>query len=158
MKMGVIVIVVIISCMNIFNLYVLIGVGFVVKKVVELGFKVFNYVKMLFVLGFKVVIGYFVNLGFFLYMKEFGFNFVGYGCIICIGNLGLFLLEIEEVVVKNDFLIIFVFFGNCNFEGCIYLFVKGNYFVFLLFVVVYVLVGMVNINLKIDLIGVGKDG
>lgn len=56
---------------------------------------------------------------------------VGYGCIICIGNLGFLLLEIEKVIVDEDLLVIFVLFGNCNFEGCIYFFVKVNYLVLL---------------------------
>lgn len=68
MKIGVIVIVVIISCINILNLYVLIGVGLVVKKVIEKGFVVFEYVKILLVLGFKVVIEYLDKLGLIIYL------------------------------------------------------------------------------------------
>lgn len=63
MKIGDIVIVVIILCINIFNLYVMLGVGLVVKKVVEKGLKVLEFVKMLFVLGLKVVIGYLRDFG-----------------------------------------------------------------------------------------------
>lgn len=58
MKIGVIVIVVIISCMNILNFYVLVVVGLVVKKVVEKGLDVLVYVKIFLVLGLKVVMVY----------------------------------------------------------------------------------------------------
>lgn len=78
--------------------------------------------------------------------------------MICIGNFGLLVLELEEVIVVNDLLVIFVLFGNCNFEGCIYLFVKVNYLVLLLFVVVYVFVGIVDIDLKNDEIGKDVNG
>lgn len=63
MKIGDIVIVVIILCINIFNFYVMLGVGLVVKKVVEKGLKVFEYVKIFLVLGSKVVIGYLRDVG-----------------------------------------------------------------------------------------------
>lgn len=63
MKIGDIVIVVIILCINIFNFYVMLGVGLVVKKVVEKGLKVFEYVKIFLVLGLKVVIGYLRDVG-----------------------------------------------------------------------------------------------
>lgn len=98
MKIGLVVIVVIISCMNIFNLYVMLSVGLVVKKVVEKGLEVLKFVKIFLVLGFKVVIGYLEKVGLFLYLEKFGFDFVGYGCMMCIGNFGLLKEEIEEVI------------------------------------------------------------
>lgn len=108
---------------------------------------------MLLVLGLKVVFDYLVKVKLILYFDELGFNFVGYGCIICIGNFGLLFDFIEMVIKKGDLIVGVVLFGNCNFEGCIYLLVKINWLVLLLLVVVYVLVGNMNINLVFEFIG-----
>lgn len=108
--------------------------------------------------GSKVVTGYLVNSGLLPYMKELGFNLVGYGCTTCIGNSGPLSPEIEEAVAKNDLLITSVLSGNRNFEGRIHPLVKGNYLASPPLVVAYALAGTVNINLKTDPIGVGKDG
>ncbi|KDE23561.1 aconitate hydratase AcnA [Bacillus subtilis] len=158
MKTGAIAIAAITSCTNTSNPYVLIGAGLVAKKAVELGLKVPNYVKTSLAPGSKVVTGYLVNSGLLPYMKELGFNLVGYGCTTCIGNSGPLSPEIEEAVAKNDLLITSVLSGNRNFEGRIHPLVKGNYLASPPLVVAYALAGTVNINLKTDPIGVGKDG
>ncbi|MEC3656000.1 aconitate hydratase AcnA [Bacillus siamensis] len=158
MKTGAIAIAAITSCTNTSNPFVLIGAGLVAKKAVELGLKVPNYVKTSLAPGSKVVTGYLVNSGLLPYMKELGFNLVGYGCTTCIGNSGPLSPEIEEAVAKNDLLITSVLSGNRNFEGRIHPLVKGNYLASPPLVVAYALAGTVNINLKSDPIGVGKDG
>ncbi|MGE9879856.1 aconitate hydratase AcnA [Bacillus velezensis] len=158
MKTGAIAIAAITSCTNTSNPYVLIGAGLVAKKAVELGLKVPNYVKTSLAPGSKVVTGYLVNSGLLPYMKELGFNLVGYGCTTCIGNSGPLSPEIEEAVAKNDLLITSVLSGNRNFEGRIHPLVKGNYLASPPLVVAYALAGTVNINLKTDPIGVGNDG
>ncbi|MEC0584722.1 aconitate hydratase AcnA [Bacillus spizizenii] len=158
MKTGAIAIAAITSCTNTSNPYVLIGAGLVAKKAVELGLKVPNYVKTSLAPGSKVVTGYLVNSGLLPYMKELGFNLVGYGCTTCIGNSGPLSPEIEEAVAKNDLLITSVLSGNRNFEGRIHPLVKGNYLASPPLVVAYALAGTVNINLKTDPFGVGKDG
>lgn len=63
MFLGKVVIVLIILCINILNLYVLIGVGFVVCKVCELGLDWKFWVKILLVFGLQVVIEYFEVVG-----------------------------------------------------------------------------------------------
>ncbi|KXZ15101.1 aconitate hydratase [Bacillus nakamurai] len=158
MKTGAIAIAAITSCTNTSNPYVLIGAGLVAKKAVELGLTVPNYVKTSLAPGSKVVTGYLVNSGLLPYMKELGFNLVGYGCTTCIGNSGPLSPEIEEAVTENDLLITSVLSGNRNFEGRIHPLVKGNYLASPPLVVAYALAGTVNINLKSDPIGVGKDG
>lgn len=60
---GDVVIVVIILCINIFNFVVMMVVGLIVQKVVELGIIIKFWVKMLLVFGFKVVIDYLVKVG-----------------------------------------------------------------------------------------------
>ncbi len=100
MKTGAIAIAATTSCTNTSNPYVLIGAGLVAKKAVELGLKVPNYVKTSLAPGSKVVTGYLVNSGLLPYMKELGFNLVGYGCTTCIRNSGPLSPEIEEAVAK----------------------------------------------------------
>ncbi|MED1741145.1 aconitate hydratase AcnA [Bacillus swezeyi] len=158
MKTGAIAIAAITSCTNTSNPYVLIGAGLVAKKAVELGLKVPNYVKTSLAPGSKVVTGYLVNSGLLPYMRDLGFNIVGYGCTTCIGNSGPLAPEIEKAVAENDLLITSVLSGNRNFEGRIHPLVKGNYLASPPLVVAYALAGTVDIDLKNEPIGVDKDG
>ncbi|MEC1262665.1 aconitate hydratase AcnA [Bacillus swezeyi] len=158
MKTGAIAIAAITSCTNTSNPYVLIGAGLVAKKAVELGLKVPNYVKTSLAPGSKVVTGYLVNSGLLPYMRDLGFNIVGYGCTTCIGNSGPLAPEIENAVAENDLLITSVLSGNRNFEGRIHPLVKGNYLASPPLVVAYALAGTVDIDLKNEPIGVDKDG
>ncbi|BBP89731.1 hypothetical protein BsIDN1_33490 [Bacillus safensis] len=158
MKTGAIAIAAITSCTNTSNPYVLIGAGLVAKKASELGMKVPNYVKTSLAPGSKVVTGYLVNSGLLPYLKDLGFNIVGYGCTTCIGNSGPLEKEIEDAVSENDLLITSVLSGNRNFEGRIHPLVKGNYLASPPLVVAYALAGTVNIDLTKDPIGVDKNG
>ncbi|MGE6632220.1 aconitate hydratase AcnA [Bacillus sp. NPDC077027] len=158
MKTGAIAIAAITSCTNTSNPYVLIGAGLVAKKASELGMKVPNYVKTSLAPGSKVVTGYLVNSGLLPYLRDLGFNIVGYGCTTCIGNSGPLEKEIEEAVAENDLLITSVLSGNRNFEGRIHPLVKGNYLASPPLVVAYALAGTVDIDLTTDPIGVDKDG
>lgn len=158
LKDGVVVIVVIILCINIFNLVVMIGVGLLVCNVVVKGLNCQLWVKILFGLGLCVVIDYLEKVGVLKELEKIGFYVVGYGCIICIGNFGLLLIEVSVGIVIGDLVVILVLLGNCNFEGCVYFEVKMNYLVSLLLVVVYVIVGIIDIDLIIQLFGIGSDG
>lgn len=158
LKDGVVVIVVIIFCINIFNLVVMIGVGLLVCNVVVKGLDCKFWVKILFGLGLCVVIDYLEKVGVLIELEKIGFYVVGYGCIICIGNFGLLLIEVSVGIVVGDLVVILVLLGNCNFEGCVYFEVKMNYLVSLLLVVVYVIVGIIDIDLIIELLGIGSDG
>lgn len=158
MKTGAIAIAAITSCTNTSNPYVLIGAGLVAKKASELGMKVPNYVKTSLAPGSKVVTGYLVNSGLLPYLRDLGFNIVGYGCTTCIGNSGPLEKEIEDAVSENDLLITSVLSGNRNFEGRIHPLVKGNYLASPPLVVAYALAGTVNIDLTKDPIGVDKNG
>lgn len=120
--------------------------------------KVPNYVKTSLAPGSKVVTGYLVNSGLLPYLRDLGFNIVGYGCTTCIGNSGPLAQEIEDAVSENDLLITSVLSGNRNFEGRIHPLVKGNYLASPPLVVAYALAGTVNIDLTKDPIGVDKNG
>ncbi|MDA1475223.1 aconitate hydratase AcnA [Bacillus changyiensis] len=158
MKTGAIAIAAITSCTNTSNPYVLIGAGLVAKKAVELGLTVPNYVKTSLAPGSKVVTGYLEHSGLLPYLRDLGFNIVGYGCTTCIGNSGPLASEIEEAVADNDLLITSVLSGNRNFEGRIHPLVKGNYLASPPLVVAYALAGTVDIDLKHEPIGISKDG
>lgn len=155
---GVVIFVVIILCINMLNLLVMIVVGFVVWKVFQKGLKQKLWVKIMFGFGLKVVIDYYEKFGFDKDFEGFGFYMVGYGCIICIGNFGLLIEEVFEVINLYDFVVMVVFLGNCNFEGCISFDVKMNYLVSLLLVIVYVLVGLMYFDFEIDVLGKDVDG
>lgn len=156
---GVVIIVVIISCINISNLCNVIVVGLLVCNVDCFGLVCKLWVKILLVFGFKVVIEYLCEVGLLLYLEVFGFGVVVYVCMFCNGMFGVFDLVIQQEIVECDLYVIVVFFGNCNFDGCIYFYVKQVFFVLLLLVVVYVIVGIICFDIECDVFGVvdGKE-
>jgi len=158
MKTGDVAIAAITSCTNTSNPYVMLSAGLVAKRAVELGLTVPKYVKTSLAPGSKVVTAYLDNAGLLPYMEELGFNTVGYGCTTCIGNSGPLLPEVEEAIKNNDLLVSSALSGNRNFEGRIHALVKANYLASPPLVVAYALAGTMNINLKSDPIGTGKDG
>lgn len=129
-------------------------VGFLVKKVVEVGLCVKFYIRISLFLGSGMVIYYFSLSGVLLYLSKFGFEIVGYGCLICVGNIVFLLDVVLNVVKQGDLVICGILFGNKNFEGCFCDCVCVNYFVFLFLVVVYVIVGIVNIDFQIEFLGI----
>lgn len=158
MKTGAVAIAAITSCTNTSNPYVMIGAGLVAKKAVELGLKVPAYVKTSLAPGSKVVTGYLKESGLLPYLEQIGFNVVGYGCTTCIGNSGPLAEEVEKAITENDLLVTSVLSGNRNFEGRIHPLVKANYLASPPLVVAYALAGTVDIDLRKDPIGKGKDG
>ena len=99
-----------------------------------------------------------MNSGLLPYLRDLGFNIVGYGCTTCIGNSGPLAQEIEKAVSENDLLITSVLSGNRNFEGRIHPLVKANYLASPPLVVAYALAGTVDIDLTKDPIGKDKNG
>jgi aconitate hydratase len=158
MKTGDIAIAAITSCTNTSNPYVMLSAGLLAKRAVELGLNVPKYVKTSLAPGSKVVTAYLDNAGLLPYLEELGFNTVGYGCTTCIGNSGPLLPEVEEAIKNNDLLVSSALSGNRNFEGRIHALVKANYLASPPLVVAYALAGTMNIDLKTEPIGNGKDG
>lgn len=158
MKTGDIAIAAITSCTNTSNPYVMLSAGLLAKRAVELGLNVPKYVKTSLAPGSKVVTAYLDNAGLLPYLEELGFNTVGYGCTTCIGNSGPLLPEVEEAIKNNDLLVSSALSGNRNFEGRIHALVKANYLASPPLVVAYALAGTMNIDLKTEPIGKGKDG
>ena len=64
----------------------MIGAGLLAKKAVEAGLSRKPWVKTTMGPGSKVVTDYYDKAGLTPYLDKLGFNVVGYGCTICIGN------------------------------------------------------------------------
>ncbi|WP_425102170.1 aconitate hydratase AcnA [Tropicibacter sp. S64] len=155
---GSIVIASITSCTNTSNPYVMIGAGLVAKKAHELGLNRKPWVKTSLAPGSKVVSDYLEAAGLQEHLDAIGFNLVGYGCTTCIGNSGPLDPPISKAINKYDLVATSVLSGNRNFEGRISPDVRANYLASPPLVVVYGLVGDMNVDITKDPIGTGKDG
>ncbi len=146
------------SCTNTSNPQVLIGAGLVAKKAVELGLEVKDYVKTSLAPGSRAVTSYLEKAGLLKYLEKLGFNVVGYGCATCIGNGGLLIDEIEDALSREEIVVASVISGNRNFEGRIHQRIKANYLASPILVLIYSLVGKINVDLENDVLAIAKDG
>jgi aconitate hydratase len=144
---GSVVIAAITSCTNTSNPFVMIGAGLVAKKAVELGLSKQKWVKASLAPGSQVVTEYLNQSGLSKYLDMVGFNLVGYGCTTCIGNSGPLDKEIEKIITDNNLIVASVLSGNRNFEGRVHPLTSVNYLASPLLVVVYALVGNLNIDI-----------
>src|SRR6266567_3811511 len=112
------------SCTNTSNPSVMLAAGLLAKKAVERGLRVDPAVKTSLAPGSRVVTDYLDKTGLQKYLDQLGFNLVGYGCTVCIGNSGPLDPRIEEVVTKNDLIAASVLSGNRNFEARVHQSVK----------------------------------
>jgi len=146
------------SCTNTSNPYVMIGAGLVAKKAVERGLSRKPWVKTTLGPGSKVVTDYYEKSGLLPYLEELGFNVVGYGCTICIGNSGPLIPEVSAAVNEADLAVVSVLSGNRNFEGRINPDVKMNYLASPPLVVAYALAGTMDIDLATEPLGYDAAG
>ena len=146
------------SCTNTSNPYVMIGAGLVAKKAVEKGLSRKPWVKTTLGPGSKVVTDYYEKSGLLPYLEELGFNVVGYGCTICIGNSGPLIPEVSAAVNEADLAVVSVLSGNRNFEGRINPDVKMNYLASPPLVVAYALAGTMDIDLATEPLGYDAAG
>src|SRR5882757_3981297 len=158
LKHGSVVIAAITSCTNTSNPSVLIGAGLLAKKAVEKGLTVPPWVKTSLAPGSKVVRDYLENAGLTPYLEKLKFHIVGYGCTTCIGNSGPLPTEVSEAIEENDLVVASVLSGNRNFEGRINSEVRANYLMSPPLVVAFALAGRIDLDLRKDPIGKGKDG
>ena len=86
------------------------------------------------------------------------FHIVGYGCTTCIGNSGPLPEEVSKAIDEKDLVVASVLSGNRNFEGRINSEVRANYLMSPPLVVAFALAGRIDIDLRKDAIGKGKDG
>jgi aconitate hydratase len=158
LKHGSVVIAAITSCTNTSNPFVLIGAGLLAKKAVEKGLTVPPWVKTSLAPGSKVVTDYLAKAGLTPYLEKLKFHLVGYGCTTCIGNSGPLPAEVSQAIDENDLVVASVLSGNRNFEGRINSEVRANYLMSPPLVVAFALAGRIDIDLRKDAIGKGKDG
>ena len=158
LKHGSVVIAAITSCTNTSNPSVLIGAGLLAKKAVEKGLQVPPWVKTSLAPGSKVVTDYLAKAGLTPYLEKLKFHLVGYGCTTCIGNSGPLPTEVSQAIDEKELVVASVLSGNRNFEGRINSEVRANYLMSPPLVVAFALAGRIDIDLRKDPIGKGKDG
>jgi len=155
---GSVVIAAITSCTNTSNPSVMLAAGLLAKKAVERGMEVPGWVKTSLAPGSKVVRDYLENAGLTPYLEKLKFNIVGYGCTTCIGNSGPLPPEISQAIDENNLVVASVLSGNRNFEGRINPDVRANYLMSPPLVVAFALAGRIDVDLRKDPIGKGRDG
>src|SRR5258706_1864344 len=155
---GSVVIAAITSCTNTSNPSVMLAAGLLAKKAVERGLEVPATVKTSLAPGSKVVLDYLEKAGLMQYLAKLKFLLVGYGCTTCIGNSGPLPVEVSKEIDENDLVVASVLSGNRNFEGRINSEVRANYLMSPPLVVAFALAGRIDVDLKKDPIGRGKDG
>ena len=158
LKHGSVVIAAITSCTNTSNPSVLIAAGLLAKKAVEKGLSVPAWVKTSLAPGSKVVKDYLESAGLMPYLEKLKFHLVGYGCTTCIGNSGPLPTEVSQAIDEKELVVASVLSGNRNFEGRINSEVRANYLMSPPLVVAFALAGRIDVDLRKDALGKGKDG
>ena len=157
---GAVVLAAITSCTNTSNPSVMMAAGLLAKKAVERGLSRKPWVKTTLGPGSKVVTDYYDKAGLTPYLDALGFNLVGYGCTVCIGNSGPLIEEVSAAINSADLSVAAVLSGNRNFEGRISPDVRLNYLASPPLVVAYALAGTMDIDFAVEPIGTdtaGKD-
>jgi len=155
---GSVVIAAITSCTNTSNPSVMLAAGLLAKKAVERGLQVPATVKTSLAPGSKVVLDYLEKAGLMPYLEKLKFHIVGYGCTTCIGNSGPLPVEVSKEIDEKNLVVASVLSGNRNFEGRINSEVRANYLMSPPLVVAFALAGRIDVDLRKDPIGKGKDG
>src|ERR1700681_2085560 len=155
---GSVVIAAITSCTNTSNPSVMLAAGLLAKKAVQRGLEVPATVKTSLAPGSKVVLDYLQKAELMPYLEKLKFHLVGYGCTTCIGNSGPLPVEVSEQIEEKNLVVASVLSGNRNFEGRINSEVRANYLMSPPLVVAFALAGRIDIDLRKDPLGKGKDG
>jgi aconitate hydratase len=155
---GAVAIAAITSCTNTSNPSVMVGAGLLAKKAVEAGLTRKPWVKTTLGPGSQVVTDYYNKAGLTPYLDKLGFNTVGYGCTVCIGNSGPLIPEVSAAVNEADLAVVSVLSGNRNFEGRINPDVKMNYLASPPLVVAYAIAGTMDIDFATEPLGLDNAG
>ncbi len=158
LRHGSVVIAAITSCTNTWNPSVMLAAGLLAKKAVERGLEVPRTVKTSLAPGSKVVLDYLQKAGLMPYLEKLKFHIVGYGCTTCIGNSGPLPMEVSKEIEEKNLVVASVLSGNRNFEGRINSEVRANYLMSPPLVVAFALAGRIDVDLRKDPVGKGKDG
>jgi aconitate hydratase len=154
---GSVVIAAITSCTNTSNPTVMLGAGLLARNAVERGLNVAPYVKTSLAPGSRAVVDYLERADLLRYLEALHFDLVGFGCTTCIGNSGPLLEPVAEAVDQSGLVVAAVLSGNRNFEGRIHPQVRASYLASPPLVVAYALAGTVDIDLRTEPLGRGKD-
>ncbi|MGD2113236.1 MAG: aconitate hydratase AcnA [Gammaproteobacteria bacterium] len=155
---GAVVIAAITSCTNTSNPSVMIAAGLVAQKAVQHGLGVKPWVKTSLAPGSRVVSAYLDQSGLTEALQALGFHTVGYGCTTCIGNSGPLPEPVSMAIHEGNLSVCSVLSGNRNFEGRVHAEVRMNYLASPPLVVAYALAGRMDIDLRSEPLGTGKDG
>jgi len=155
---GDVVIAAITSCTNTSNPSVMVAAGLLAKKAIERGLSRKPWVKTTLGPGSQVVTDYYDRAGLTPFLDKLGFDTVGYGCTVCIGNSGPLIAEVSEAVHQADLAVVSVLSGNRNFEGRINPDVKMNYLASPPLVVAYAIAGTMDIDFDSEPLGLDPDG
>jgi aconitate hydratase len=155
---GSVVIAAITSCTNTSNPAVMVAAGLLAQKAVERGLRRQPWVKSSLAPGSKVVTEYYDKSGLTSYLEELGFHTVGYGCTTCIGNSGPLPEPVSRAIAEGDLVACAVLSGNRNFEARIHPEVKANYLASPPLVVTYALAGRMDLDLRTEPLGHGREG
>jgi len=155
---GSVVIAAITSCTNTSNPAVMIGAGLLARRAVARGLKVPPWVKTSLAPGSQVVMDYLQKAGLMKDLEALNFHLVGFGCTTCIGNSGPLPDAIAAAIKDNRLVAASVLSGNRNFEGRINPHVRANFLMSPPLVVAYALAGDMDIDMRSEPIGHGRDG
>jgi aconitate hydratase len=155
---GHVVIAAITSCTNTSNPSVMVGAGLLAKRAVERGLTRKPWVKTTLGPGSQVVTDYYDRAGLTPFLDKLGFDTVGYGCTVCIGNSGPLIPEVSAAVNEADLAVVSVLSGNRNFEGRINPDVKMNYLASPPLVVAYAIAGTMDIDFATEPLGLDDAG
>ncbi|MFC6099948.1 aconitate hydratase AcnA [Olivibacter domesticus] len=155
---GSLVIAAITSCTNTSNPAVMLGAGLVARKAVERGLRTKSWVKTSLAPGSKVVTEYLKRSGLLEDLEALRFHHVGYGCTSCIGNSGPLPPHIAEAIDKADLVVSSILSGNRNFEARVHPQVKMNFLASPMLVVVYALIGRIDVDILNDPINLDPNG
>jgi aconitate hydratase len=155
---GSVVIAAITSCTNTSNPDLMIGAALLARNAAQKGLKVKPWVKTSFAPGSKVVTDYLQSAGLTSALDNLGFNLVGYGCTVCIGNTGPLPPHIQAAIDASGIATTSVLSGNRNFEARIHPSVLGNYLASPPLVVAYALAGNIQVNFAVEPVGYNDQG
>ena len=134
--------------------------GLLAKKAVEKGLKFASRgSKRAWRPARRSMTDYLNDAGLTPYLEQLSLHLVGYGCTTSIGNSGASKGGIyRRTIADGNLVVAAVLSGNRNFEGRVHPEVRANYLASPPLVVAYGMAGRMDVDLKTEPLGTGKDG
>ena len=146
------------SCTNTSSPINMLTAGLLAKRAVEKGLSVPHWVKTVLAPGSRAVQVYLQQAGLLPFLEKLGFNVVGYGCTVCIGNSGPLQDWVSQALKTQAVLPCAVLSGNRNFEGRIHPAVQASFLASPALVLAYALSGRMDIDFATQALGVDAQG